>query len=378
MDSRPQTFFLAPGVELGSAGNAIVYVPGQGSFVVDSETHRFLARVRDGASPTLDGNQETVASVSELRRLGILERGEDFQAATPEDGQYVAEFTDLVARRESRLLRKVVSTVGIVLGPIMRPFVVFMGASMLLLEFIFWLSMAPVAVVATAWLDTPLILLVVLVLAQAVRLLLHESGHYAVAWRAGFEPNVGVGLYFTGPVAYVDLTPLDVADKKTRLSADLAGLAVDGFFVAMFTAAYWATQLPVLAAVSVMLSSVSMASMHPTVKSDGYWAMRDLFDGRALSSTWASPRKLFRASRVSDSAGRFARYLLAAYGVSLIWSVSIAPRWISGILTSVAESSWERLLLPALVCFVFLVVAVVAAARTKSHRTPSMSAVCRG
>ncbi|WP_454698271.1 hypothetical protein [Arthrobacter humicola] len=355
-----------------------MYVPGQGSYVVDTETHTFLTRVRDGASPAIGGNHETVASVSELQRLGILERVEGPQPATAAKGHYVAEFTDLVARRESKLLRRVISTVGIVLGPILRPFVVLIGASMLLLEFIFWLTMAPVAVVATAWLDTPVILLVVLILAQAVRLLLHESGHYAVAWRSGFQPKVGVGLYFTGPVAYVDLTPLDVADKKTRLSVDLAGLAVDGFFVAMFTAAYWVTQLPVLAAVSVMLSSVSMASMHPTVKSDGYWAMRDLLDGRALSSTWASPRKLFRASRASDSAGRFARYLLAAYIVSLIWSVSVAPRWIAGILASVAESSWDRLLLPALVCFIFLVVAVVAAAKTKSHRTPSMSAVCSG
>lgn len=365
MDGCTGSLRLASGVALGSAGNYIAVVPGKGSFVIDPDTHRFLTDVHAGKNPSLDNRQETVASIARLRRVGILDGGPDALQEVSDGDTYTGAFTDLLARRESKTLGKVISWVGVMLSSVMHPIVVVAGTFALLVQFVYWIAAAPVDVIADVWLNAPLQLFAVLFLAQSVRLLLHESGHYAVARRAGREPEVGVGMYFTGPVIFVDLTPLDVTDRKTRLTADMAGLAMDGFFVTLFTASYLATQVPLLAAVSVTLASVAMASMYPTVKSDGYWAMRDLLNGRAVSYTWASPLKLLSSCRRTDPAGRFARYLVLTYAVSTIWTLCVAPRWVTGVITSVQESGWQSLLLPAAISLVFLLIAVVAAEKTR-------------
>ncbi|MGO4858938.1 hypothetical protein [Arthrobacter sp. 2MCAF14] len=330
--------------------------------MVDIETHQFLLRSINGNLTDAGVDVETSASLEKLRSVGILQGGTHLQQHKG-DANYSADFTDLTARHNSKLLRAVVRVVGQRLSPVLPPPVVALGVVLLLLEFILWVATASVSAVAGALLDTPLLLFSLVFVLQAVQLVLHEAGHYAIAWRAGYDPDVGVGLYFTGPVAYVDLSPLDVASKKVRLTADMAGLSIDGYFVAAVTVAYWITGLPVLAATSVILASVSMASFEPAAKSDGYWALRDLFNGRATSATWSRPRQLMRAAWRRDDGGRFARALLAVYGLFAVIGLCAAPRWISGVAAKIAAADWVELLFPALVSVVFVSISVLAALR---------------
>lgn len=115
-------------------------------------------------------------------------------------------------------------------------------------------------------LDRPGTTILAVFVAQIVRLLLHESGHYAVAAQCGNQPPVGYGLYLTGPSLYVNLSQLEPEPVSIRLRGDLAGLAIDGYVIAVLTAVYLWHPDGLAAIVLLSLCTVAVGSLRPTEK----------------------------------------------------------------------------------------------------------------
>lgn len=338
---------LAPGVVIGSYGNTVAHVPTHGSFALDPDTHRFLlnASSEGGARVDLDEcSPNTVESIQKLHSAGIVTTDHDRLNQTAHEG-YIPALTDLVVRRRIVAFEAVVAAIGGAISRVAIPLLIYPAVALLIALAVFWtLIEAPSELVIGIFANHPFTFIAIVVAVGTVRVVLHEAGHYGVAHRHGVRPTVGLGVYFTGPVAYVNLSPLDTHRRSTRLSADVGGLAVDGILLATATGLWWLTGSPLLSIVSVLLSALALTSFSPLEKSDVYWFVRDLFDARAVSASWDRPLTLLREVRNPTVHGNFARILLGVYGLSLVVGVAVLVRWTPGAIDAVANRDTSLLL----------------------------------
>jgi hypothetical protein len=309
---------LTAGVRLGDETNSVVHCPGTGSFHVDAATMRFLQGLTyewEHLHGTPDPG--TRLSLAQLMSSHILDVQGDLAHAPPPAARYAPHLADLVARRESELTRKAVSVLAGGVGALVTWWGVMTGLLLLVVTGCVLVVKVDAADVASVWLDAPLISLLFMSGAFALRLLLHEAGHYAVARRAGCDPAVGWGIHATGPVLYVDLSALDTVPRSVRLRADLAGLAVDGYLLtaAGAVALLFGTHQPLVNATMLSLVSVALASANPMAKSDVNWALRDALGARQMTAAWSKPRQLWAHAAGAGGPARYARVLLGAYAV---------------------------------------------------------------
>ena len=364
---------LAPGVRVGFRGNPVVLVPGRDPLVVDGDTHDFLLRVANeesGGAPTLVmDDQETARSIQLLVDHGVLE-GESADW-TIRHQTYAPSLSDLYFRRDSQVLQQLFAGVATATGRLVASkATVGFGLATLLLASAFVIWALPVTSTMVTVLDSPGTAILLVFVAQTVRLLLHESGHYAVAAQCGDRPGVGYGLYLAGPSLYVDLSHLESAPVATRLRGDLAGLAVDGYLIAALALAYLWHSDGMAAIVLLSLCTVSLASLRPTEKSDGYWALRDAMGARAVSATWATPRAMLTALRAQDTTvQRFARVLVIIYTLFSVFALCSLPRWLFGIYHAVIDAGPRSLAVVLLAGVGYPTIMVIALLVVRRRRT---------
>ncbi|MFV9452357.1 hypothetical protein ACNJ7E_02635 [Rhodococcus sp. NM-2] len=326
----------------------MAHVPTHGSFALDPNTHRFLlnASSEGGARVDLDEcSPDTVESIQKLHSAGIVTTDHDGVNQTAH-AEYIPALTDLVVRRRSVAFEAVVAAIGGAISRVAIPLIIYAAVALLIALAVFWTFIeAPSELVIGIFANHPFTFIALVVAVGTVRVVLHEAGHYGVAHRHGVQPTVGLGVYFTGPVAYVNLSPLDTHRRSIRLSADVGGLAVDGILLATATGLWCLTGSPLFSVVSVLLSALALTSFSPLEKSDAYWFVRDLFDARAVSASWDRPLTLLREVRNPTVQGNFARILLFVYGLSLVVGIAAVVRWAPGVIDAV-ENRNTSLLFP--------------------------------
>lgn len=371
------TVALADGASVGAANNCVAHAPNAGTFAVDGTTRCLLESLaRHGPRQLEEVDDDTRRSLQLLVHSGLIVFVER-DAARPIAGGYRPSVTDLVVRRPSRITGRIFDALATPLAPLVSHIGVGIGTVLTAGWLIYWIAIAvPAAQLYAAITTSPIVLLAVIVGSCTIKLLLHEVGHFTVATSVGVRPAVGFGLYFTGPVAYVDLSPLDTRPTGIRIRADLGGVAIDGYVLTVLGVTALCLDKNILTAVAVATAAATFGSFNLTEKSDLYWVLRDRFSGRAVAECWDRPIPLMRRYRRDRSAQRFVRVLVGVYAVLLVFQMVALIRWLPNILEQVAENGPASLVGPGIVMGFFVVAAaaahIVSRRHTNRHTRPML------
>lgn len=346
-----EIYTLSDGVKIGNIGNPIVYSPLHGSVIVDENTHLFLLNLSENHDICIDTSDfETQESLQLLLSYGIIIRIDP--TLTNNDNYNIAEYepsiADLVIKKEFFFLTKLLNYIGRCLSNIFNTFFVSVGIIVNVLCTTFWVFIFSMNDVAQIWTSQTIMFLILFFPIFFARLLLHEAGHYASALVCNIQPNAGFGIYYNGPVAYVDLTPLDTESKKSRILADFAGISMDGYLLLILAIISFFVKNDFLYSIDVGIAMACFASWHLSEKSDLYWALRDLMDARSITATWATPKLYIKTLKNNKKGRKFLILLLFAYIIIFTVSFIVFFRWIYSILDVAKEKSISDLL-PAIV-----------------------------
>lgn len=360
---------LNKGVRVGPPSNPVVLVPGQAPRVVDEHTRRFLAALTQQGVLEAGNDEDTAASLQLLVDCGFVTA----QGVTPQVGggaTYTPTLTDLTLKRPVPALRRIVRFLSRFVWPATTSTGVAIGLILLALSTVYVMLIAPVAASLSPLIDQPALMIVGLLVWNLLRALPHEAGHFAVARRAGYIPDAGMGLYLYGPALYVDLTCLELEPRRVRVRADLAGVSVDGWLCGALLVIAIATGETWLHTVLLTDCAVALANLRPTEKYDGFWALRDILDARGMSATWASPRRLLEfLQRGSQAEKRFSRALVGIYAFAVVWVIAVAPRWVQESLSELRQRPIEVLFAAIVaVCYVGIIVGSVTLLRRRIAR----------
>lgn len=362
---------LNKGVWIGPQSNPVVLAPGRTPRVVDEHTRSFLSALAQHGALEAANDEDTAVSLQLLVDCGFVTAA----GVTPHVGgtrtTYSPTLTDLTLKRPVPALGRIVRLLSLAVGPATTSTGVVIGLTLLAVSTVYVMLIAPVSASLSPLIDQPAVMIIGLFTWNLVRALPHEAGHFAVARRAGYIPNAGMGLYLYGPVLYVDLTCMELEPRQVRVRADLAGASVDGWLCAALLAAAVATGEPWLHAVLLTDCAVALANLRPTEKYDGFWALRDILNARGMSATWASPQRLLEfVLRGSPAEKRFSRALVGVYTVSVLWMIVVAPRWVRESLSELAQRPAEVLFAATIaVCYLGITICSVALLRRRIART---------
>jgi len=107
--------------------------------------------------------------------------------------------------------------------------------------------------------------------------LLHELGHAAAAWRCGARSvSIGVGWYVCFPVAYAELSETWRMTRRQRVLIDVAGIHMQGLWVATLMTWHAASGEAVLLVAALSSALSILWNMNPLLRMDGYWLLSDL------------------------------------------------------------------------------------------------------
>jgi putative peptide zinc metalloprotease protein len=115
-------------------------------------------------------------------------------------------------------------------------------------------------------------------------ILIHEAGHAFTTKAYGREvPNVGVGWYWFGPIAYVDTTDMWLEGRRwPRIAVSLAGPYADLVLGGIAALGAFFSPDPVVAAFLWLFALASYTSvlgnLNPLMEFDGYYILIDLLE----------------------------------------------------------------------------------------------------
>lgn len=356
-------------MQVGTISNPVVVAPGRRPVVVDPETISFLASLADGGPRTVGDDEDSVASIQLLANLGIV-AADGFACQQDAQPQYTPTLADLHLKRSVVSVQWLVSRLSRAVQLAASPAGVVTGVLLLIGALIYITLLAPTSDTVAPLLDHPVAVVLLAGAWSVLGAIPHEAGHFAVARQRGHNPEVGVGLYLTGPVLYTDLTCLELEAKQVRLRGDLAGVAVDGWLAAGLLALAGLFRSDLLHFLTLSHVMVSISNLRATEKYDGYWALRDLVDARSMSATWASPCALWTFLRHgSRSERRFSALLLVLYGGGLAYLGMTIPRWYGEVATQ-WQGRPDSVVTAVIVAaaYLLLLVAAVAIARRRLTR----------
>lgn len=366
---------LRDGVRVGKGRNSVVHVPGRGSFAVDGDTLAFLHSLpcRGASLDLLLCAAESRLSLAKLSSYGILHvEGLDL-ALAPAEHRYRPEAADLIVRRGSRILASVVRSLGKFTRAAASAGVLPVGLALGLVGTVSTFIRVGPDSLLRAWYNEPLTSLGLLAAILFVRTLMHESGHFGTAEQLGARPCVGAGIYFTGPVLYVEMSEVDTLGRWKRIRADLAGLSVDGLLlcITIVLGETWRRGSLLVDVLQVELAMVYLASLNPVVKSDLNWALRDFFEARSVTAAWGRPGKLIAIARADDPSGprAYARLTLLLYAVYLLGAGGGAFCWVLKADWKLDALQGSSLVVPALAALapVICIYACVRVSRRSQH-----------
>lgn len=353
---------LSKGVTIGALGNPIVYTPSRGSLIIDEDTHHFLLQVDQQLDANINiSDDETHRSLLFLMEYGILEKSTIEGSTEPNQSitTYKPSLTDLNIKKNFNFFTKILNVIGGIVSKVFNISFLSIGVVLCIVNIIFWLVFSSANNdVILLWVLHPIIFITTVIPIAFINILFHEAGHYAGALVCGIKPKAGLGLYFNGPVAYVDLTPLDTAPKKNRVMADLAGIAMDGYSLMTIGILSLLFHSNLLKAFAVSIAMACLSSLFLSAKSDFYWALKDIFDGRSVTATWATPKLLFNTLKNETQGRRFVIILIASYAIIMTCYFLIFFQWLFDIYHVIVKISPLQLL-PAMVSFLLFTVVLL-------------------
>jgi putative peptide zinc metalloprotease protein len=108
-------------------------------------------------------------------------------------------------------------------------------------------------------------------------LLFHEIGHIGACAKKGLKHGgIGFGFYLIFPVMYADITNVWLADKKSRIIANLAGIFNELLYAfVLFIIGYLVNNITFSFA-AIMITTTAFFELNPFGRRDGYWVLSDL------------------------------------------------------------------------------------------------------
>jgi putative peptide zinc metalloprotease protein len=108
-------------------------------------------------------------------------------------------------------------------------------------------------------------------------LLFHELGHIGACAKKGLKHGgIGFGFYLIFPVMYADITNVWLADKKSRIIANLAGIFNELLYAFILFLIGYLTENVTIAFAALMITTTAFFELNPFGRRDGYWVLSDL------------------------------------------------------------------------------------------------------
>jgi putative peptide zinc metalloprotease protein len=198
-------------------------------------------------------------------------------------------------------------------------------------------------------------------------ILIHEAGHAFTTKAYGREvPNVGVGWYWFGPIAYVDTTDMWLEGRRwPKIAVSLAGPYADLALGGIAALGAFFCPEPILAAFLWQFALVSyigvLINFNPLMEFDGYYVLIDLLNrpnlrpealswlGRELIPALKRPERL-KEHKLELLYGVGSVLYIASMGViTVVLYRLIVEDWLAGILPGAVAASMAWVLAAAVV-----------------------------
>jgi putative peptide zinc metalloprotease protein len=171
-------------------------------------------------------------------------------------------------------------------------------------------------------------------------LLFHELGHIGACAKKGLKHGgIGFGFYIIFPVMYADITNVWLADKKSRIIANLAGIFNELFYAFILFIIGHLFNNTTFSFATIMITTTAFFELNPFGRRDGYWVLSDLSNTPNLL---LKSQKLLRQGYRNISESKefnwsLKEQLIAIYG---LMNISLIIYFI----TYVVVSQWSNLI----------------------------------
>lgn len=134
--------------------------------------------------------------------------------------------------------------------------------------------------------------------------LAHELGHLAACARFGAKHGgIGVGLYWCMPVFFADVNGAWTLPRLQRAAVDVGGVYFQCIYIVGLGAIYMATAAPAVQEAIAWNVFLTLHTLNPVLKYDGYWLLADLSGTPNLhAQIGASARKVWDVVRGESGA----------------------------------------------------------------------------
>lgn len=171
-------------------------------------------------------------------------------------------------------------------------------------------------------------------------LLFHELGHIGACAKKGLRHGgIGFGFYIIFPVMYADITNVWLADKKSRIIANLSGIFNELLYAFIFFIIGHLANNTTFSFAAIMITTTAFFEFNPFGRRDGYWVLSDLTNTpNILLKSQKLLRQGFRnISEYKDFNWSLKEQLIAFYG---LLNISLIIYFI----TYVIVSQWSKLI----------------------------------
>jgi hypothetical protein len=195
---------------------------------------------------------------------------------------------------------------------------------------------------------------VIIVLSACIfSVVVHEFGHASAVARFGGSPGgIGAGLYILLPVFYADVSQIWTLLRWQRIVVDLGGVYFQQLSFAVFSTAALALHDASLRAACVGIDVMTLITINPIFRFDGYWIVADwlglsnlhraamhYLKTAAVSLLKGRPALLPDQAQLRQSRAKLSGFLLYSVLGNLLfaWAVLMNLRWISSSVTGVLK-----------------------------------------
>lgn len=193
--------------------------------------------------------------------------------------------------------------------------------------------------------------LIVVLAACLFSVVVHEFGHASAVARFGGSPGgIGAGLYILLPVFYADVSQIWTLPRWQRIVVDLGGVYFQQLNFAVFAMAALALHDSSLRAACVGIDVMTLITINPIFRFDGYWIVADwlglsnlhraamhYLKTAAVSLLKGRPSLLPDQAQLRQSRAKLSGFLLYSVAGNFLfaWLVLMNLRWIYSSITGV-------------------------------------------
>lgn len=202
--------------------------------------------------------------------------------------------------------------------------------------------------------------------ATLIQIFIHEAGHAFTTRHFGREvPQVGVGWYWFGPIAYVDTSDMWLSGRRERVVVSLAGPYADLVTGGLAAVIALLVPNPILSAALWQFALVSyigvLMNLNPLMEFDGYYILSDLLDkpnlrpralawlGKGLIPALRNPEMLRGHSLDLLYGLGSVLYIVVEATLTVVLYRLILQDWLAGLLTEAVAVGFAWVLAAAVV-----------------------------